>query len=83
MMVRDTLAVPTRGAAVEREFNLSNQIVTHLHAWLHIRTILNIVMYRSRLIRCKRELKTFDVGILSSAKFGFTPPVVVVYLDSV
>ena len=60
MMARDTLAVPATGAGVEREFGLSGQVVTRLRARLHAQTISNIMMYKSYLIRCKRELKTFN-----------------------
>ena len=68
MMIRDTLAVPATGAGVEREFSLAGHVVTRLRSRLGAGTIEKIMMYKNHLIRCRKELKSFEAAGLGAGE---------------
>jgi hypothetical protein len=59
-MVRDTLAVPTTDADVERQFSLLGRIATTNRSRLSADIISKIMMYKDHLRRLKREVKFWE-----------------------
>ena len=59
-MVRDTLAVPTTGAGVEREFSKSRRVVSWMRSRLNPGTIKELMMYKNYLARHSVELVDWD-----------------------